>query len=239
MKKILFFISILSTLNSNAQTSINVVGETDDVSGTVIMKNITPNDPGLVATGWIEEDFDMHNNTGTSNIWRITRRIMYAPSDWTDAVCWGVNCNDASGEIWATPNNATIADNSSGQMMVHITPNVNATGIGLYRYYITHNGVYLDSVDLLINFSVGIDDLKANHLFSIHPNPANDNMTISITNNENTTVKIVDLLGNIIYTADLLGTKEIDVKSFNNGMYIVQTLQNDEIISNQKLLIQH
>lgn len=246
MKKKLVSLSIfaLTLQNSISQTSINIVGETTNVSGTVITKDITPDDQTLINTGWVEEYFDMHNNTGANQVWRITRKIIFAPSDWTDAVCWGTNCNDATGNLWVSPNTIqnpapTIANNSSGQMILHITPNTTTSGAGQYRYYITNGGNYLDSVDVLVNFSVGIKDVNSDNSFSIHPNPASDYIFLETKHQENSFVKITDLLGNIVYSNEIIDFQKIDVTNFNDGMYLIQTISSGEITHNEKLLIKH
>ena len=52
-------------------------------------------------------------------------------------------------------------------------------------------------------------------------------------------IKIIDVLGNNVYSETLSGNKKIDVSDFKNGIYFVTLESSDTRISNRKLIIRH
>lgn len=75
------------------------------------------------------------------------------------------------------------------------------------------------------------------NIFSIYPNPSNDFITITSTNNqEEIVVNIFDISGKQILKNSLVKNK-IDVSNLNPGVYIIKLSQNNKI-ENRKLVIQ-
>ena len=64
---------------------------------------------------------------------------------------------------------------------------------------------------------------------SVYPNPATNSLTISgITGKA--TIKIHDVLGNIVYqTSNINISETIDITSISNGVYFIQTIGNDQV----------
>ena len=92
------------------------------------------------------------------------------------------------------------------------------------------------------NASVTENSLLNN--FSVSPNPASGNTTISLSGNAGNAVDvtIVDLTGKVVYTANTVinGTSVLDVNTntFGNGMYVVNVYSNGTV-SSKKLIIRN
>ena len=82
--------------------------------------------------------------------------------------------------------------------------------------------------------------IAANSLFTLYPNPANSQVTITLSNNiaANTavTIRITDILGKTIYNGTL-NSQTIPTDKYNTGIYIVQLLSNGATIDTQRLTI--
>jgi len=80
---------------------------------------------------------------------------------------------------------------------------------------------------------------------NIFPNPANDKLTLSFFNAETTiiTFEIFDMIGksieNKVFNAEEgFNNAEFDLSSFNNGIYFVKMIQNDETTV-KKFIVKH
>lgn len=128
------------------------------------------------------------------------------------------------------------------ELKPRITPDQNAAGFAHYRYYIVEatSGDRVDSVDLTINFVLGINTVEQSPVLSISPNPAEEYVNISVGSVENASVKIVDVLGNVVYNETISnGTKNIDISNFKNGVYFVLVETQGVNSINRKLIIRH
>lgn len=85
----------------------------------------------------------------------------------------------------------------------------------------------------------GVKDLKQDPNFIIFPNPANDNVTLQLNNSKPGSVKIVDLVGNIVYSETIAGHAKIDVAEFKNGIYFVSVEADGVKMLSRKLVVQH
>jgi len=82
---------------------------------------------------------------------------------------------------------------------------------------------------------VGIDDNQpTEEVFSVYPNPANDviNISLTLTQSENTTINILDLTGKVIktiYVGELDGTKNLSVSldGMASGIYFIELVNAD------------
>ncbi|MEY5048715.1 MAG: hypothetical protein RLZZ175_2074 [Bacteroidota bacterium] len=74
--------------------------------------------------------------------------------------------------------------------------------------------------------------------FSIYPNPATDNVTVSLTESVSGTVSIVDLHGNVVATKSISGnTSNISTAELASGVYVVK-INSDKGIAVKQLVIQ-
>jgi hypothetical protein len=91
---------------------------------------------------------------------------------------------------------------------------------------------------------VGLNNPEESKLFSIYPNPASDKVNISFNTGTSEVVKIkmINSLGNVVYTENLSTTGNID-RSINtallaNGMYFLN-VQSKNMNYTRKVIVQH
>ena len=99
----------------------------------------------------------------------------------------------------------------------------------------------------IINFSlplviVGINDVANNSIeMKYYPNPASSNVTIDIKNaaeGVNYEAFFYDLNGQLLKSESLRNTSNnVSVSDFNNGIYIVRIMNNNEVVGTTKLVI--
>ncbi len=96
-----------------------------------------------------------------------------------------------------------------------------------------------------------LDYVLNSHEYKLHlyPNPANNFVTLILTNPEGNTditeryfIKILDIYGKVLYTEDITSTinldsVELNISSLNSGVYLVVLYNRNEVINTQKLLI--
>ena len=79
------------------------------------------------------------------------------------------------------------------------------------------------------NVIAGIKDASLSSNFSLYPNPTNDNLNVSLSNNkaENVSVKIINNIGQTVKTVSLGNStdinQQIDLSDLNSGIYFVKT----------------
>lgn len=242
---ILFGITLVASTQDNIEIALSST-PTVDISGSSHTVQVT--EPGVIIT-----DFLVSNNTGSTTQWRITRLRINVPGSWEDFLCWGHSTDPFGGTCysatqmntnpWTTSGGDSfpINDGEKGKLTVDIDPDDLAGGSAHYRYYVTSDGVtYLDSVDIIVNSSLTVKEVKQDVSLSIAPNPASDQISINLTGIENASVKIVDVLGNVVYKdANFMSTKKIDVSSFKNGIYFVMIESNGIKTMTRKVVVRH
>lgn len=221
MKKILLSVlSIALVGTAFSQATIALYGTSTDISGTTVPFNLTQ-------TASFEHmfDFEVTNMTGSNASWMVTRYNVSNPSGWNGQFCWagnaGVgNCYPAVTDDYQNSNLETVEVDSSGLLSVYITST--GSGTATYRYYISTDGQnYIDSIDVLVTSSLGIDE-KPVVSVGISPNPASENIVINTSGMNNASVKIVDVLGNLVLDETMFESKKnINVSKFRNGVYFV------------------
>ena len=245
MKKILLTTIILSlfSLIGNSQIEINVEGQSTDISGTVLQINIDPSSGNIPTTGEYLLDLEIHNNTGINKSWRITRKELSVPAAWVDMLCFTSCFPPSTLETYCTPASVplVVANGTSAIVILHFSPELATATTAIYRYYVsTDCSTFEDSVDIQFNYTAaGLKSLKNNATFNIAPNPANDYTVVTSAGVENSNVKIVDVLGNVVYVETISSTKKIDLSEFKNGIYFVTIETSDAKISNRKLIVRH
>ena len=95
----------------------------------------------------------------------------------------------------------------------------------------------------LYSTNVGISENSTTQPISIYPNPANDFFNVlNPIKSGKTQVVVRDIQGRFIYNVDAnmnaIDTK-IDCKNWANGIYIVQIINENKMLSNNKILVQH
>jgi len=246
MKKLLLSIFTLGSIGlAGAQTfAIYDYGTSTDISGTTITfiaDGITPYDGHLT----------VENISGAPLNVKIRRtQIDNFNSVVSEQVCWGPvpdpsflgTCIDfnSTDSWWSTPA-AEMNDQNVGDVKIHIAPTMSSSGAH-YRYYIEGtdaNHTRYDSVDVRINSVAAVKEAK-NVSFSVYPNPATDLITLNVqgTGSDNT-VKLIDVLGNVVFEDRMGATKKIDVSTFKNGVYILSVYNSGSLMQTKRIVVRH
>lgn len=231
-KKILILGTVLISTFASSQITINIEGQSADISGA----NHT-----IVTTDDSEKIIDLliHNNTGATQEWNITRKRLDVPATgWTDYLCWGAEGDPFGGQCygvsqmntnpWNTPASLFVNDGLAGLLAIHIDP-LFADGVfGHYRYYVGRTSDNpQDSVDIIINPSNSVKIVKSEISFNVFPNPADNQIQLALpSNNQEGTVKIVDVLGKVVYEEKISNSKKVYTEEFKNGVYILSFTSN-------------
>lgn len=234
MKKfthILFTALILASANLFAQDGIIITleGQTTDISGQTHTMTAPSN-----AT--FDVPFHIENQTGQSHQWVVTRYKVNVPTGWTDGLCWGhgtdpfggtcYSSTQMNGNPWSSPASQsvlfTINNGEYGKMKPQINPDDFTSGQAHYRYYVSDPGSgYSDSVDLVVDFTASLTQIKDPVSVSIVPNPASDYIQISMTGIESASLKMVDVFGSTVLKENIGSTKKLNVSDFNSGIYFL------------------
>lgn len=196
------------------------------------------------ASGTIDFYIDVENNTSTAKDWRISRfNEPDVSSSWTNMVCVGVCFPASTMNPYCTPNSAngilSLAAGANGEISYHVTINNGGYGTGTYKLYLGDCTTFEDSIELQINYTVGVKELNQTPSFSMYPNPANDLVSIQLNNSKNGTVKIVDLVGNVVYSETISSSKTLNTSEFKNGIYFVTIESEGQRMTSRKLVVKH
>jgi hypothetical protein len=246
MNKLILTIATFLTLGFTAGAQNYAIYEginsTTDISGTTVQVQ--------VGSSTYEGFFFGKNLSGTPIEVKIRRvSVINPPVAVTEQVCSGPipdptgigNCFDiAAGNVnWLSPNSFIIDDANKANMEVHISPN-GSTGMVHNRYIIEDlSGNRLDSLDVKIGNFASIKDVKPSVTFNAYPNPADDILTLSVQGSSENTVKLVDVLGNIVMEDKIAATKKIDVRDFKNGVYILTVYSNGSLLQTRRVVVRH
>lgn len=92
---------------------------------------------------------------------------------------------------------------------------------------------FVDDVELINWTGVGLSESTINPTLNVVPNPSNGNFSINYTDMDmaNATVSVIDVLGNVVYSADQAvvgnGSMSFDL-NLNNGVYFVTVNQGTD-----------
>lgn len=247
MKKLLLSVITLCSIGfAGAQTfAIYDYGTTTDISGstiTFITDGTTP----------FESHLTVENISDSPLNIKIRRtQITNFNSVVSEQVCWGPvpdpswqgTCIDfnSNNTFWSTPNATVLNDENVGDIKIHVAPTMSSAGAH-YRYYIEGtdaNHTKYDSIDVKINSVAAVKEVK-NVSFSVYPNPATDMITLNVQGvGSDNTVKLIDVLGNVVFEDNMSTTKKIDVSTFKNGVYILSVSNNGSLMQTKRIVVRH
>lgn len=95
--------------------------------------------------------------------------------------------------------------------------------------------------DLFSGSSTGMDEIFVAPALTIYPNPASENLIISLNanNQKGFSVKILNSFGQEIFSQQVTSaTKTLDISRFANGIYFVRVIAENHIVYNEKIIIQ-
>jgi hypothetical protein len=128
-------------------------------------------------------------------------------------------------------------------------PAVTVTGVGFLDPPHGQTGAAPNNFELHpildIHFATtGINALSDDDVFTISPNPSSGNVTINFTErNEHLVIGVYNSLGQLVYHEKINDCpkdciRQIDMRAFNNGIYLFKIYSNDRLYS-KKVLLMH
>ena len=250
MKNIITFLSLSIGLISFSQVELHKEGQ---ALGSTIAIDSATSDIEYFALGHNTADKVYIVNTGTSDETVTYQRIRrYHKSGWTDQVCDALICYDAdNAHTWNRPINPplviTAGDSSIFQPKVYpheIGELPGIDGCSIYTYIIKYGNfaMYGDSVQVTytiggINCFLGTNEIQTSLAYSVYPNPVNDVLNISITEN-NTSITIFDIVGKNVSEMELVnGNNTLNIENLNSGIYFYSIKRNVNVIESKKLVV--
>jgi len=247
MKKLYTIIFTLFLVNSYAQITINHDSQSEDLSGQTYTM-VAPNYQAF------DVSFHINNETGLTKQWIVTRYRVNVPEGWSDFLCWGHGTDPFGGTCfsssqmnsnpWTSPASQSLQfdvnDGEFAKLKATIDADDWVSGTAHYRYYISEgSNNFVDSVDLVIQFTANVAPIKEVISVSIVPNPATDFIQISINGIESASFKMVDALGSTMLKETINSNRKINTSDFKSGLYfIVFDIPGQKSIT-RKVIIKH
>lgn len=249
MKKTLLSIFAIAGFSAlaSAQVEMYVDGGTTDYAGGGVHTHY--------ASGDVEQVLEIHveNHSGTDQEWFVSRTRINRPISWTDFLCYGHQSNSFGGlcydgssmdtDNWSMGVSGAIqlADDEYSFISIHIVPSFDDPAVVTYRYYIGDSqNAYIDSMDVeVILTPLSIEDIAPSLSVNVAPNPASDYVKVTADGVNDATVRIMDVLGNLILTKEIKGSKTFDVSEYRSGIYFVIVESNGVKTVNRKVIIRH
>ncbi len=163
------------------------------------------------------------------------RLINNLPSaNWTSAVCDINLCHGTS----ISTSEFILDTNSRRELSFHFYPTMDK-GLGkmVVRFsYKSNPSSYIDVVINCQGYALNINTLKKAN-FTLYPNPANDQISITSKVANNGDYKIVNLIGETVLSGDFENGQPIDISKLSKGIYCI-TVSNGSSVSSSKLVIE-
>ncbi len=170
------------------------------------------------------------NNSSTGN-WDV----FIAKYDVNGNVVWAKSIGGISIEVACSITVDTLEDiYTVGYFQ---SPSVVFDSTTLIKSGLSSNDMYFAKIGSL---PVEISETSDQFKISIYPNPFTSQTTISFSEQQiNTTIKITDILGQVITTIHFTGRQlVIDKAEMKAGIYFVQTTDEKKNVTNKKIIIQ-
>jgi murein DD-endopeptidase MepM/ murein hydrolase activator NlpD len=113
------------------------------------------------------------------------------------------------------------------------------TNAGVYTFQVTYNGITCSQNFTIVN-QTGINEKANSGVVKVYPNPSNGEFSIDFenANNQKIDLKIVNKLGQIVYSKELFNsTATVNLSGLSNGIYFVHAQSKNGINYNQKITI--
>lgn len=100
-----------------------------------------------------------------------------------------------------------------------------------------------DNTTFMVTTATGVADWQSSNTIKIFPNPTHNSATIQIDPTikiNNAELKIIDVMGRIVKTISSIQSNELtfDREKLSDGIYFYQLVQENEIISKGKLVVE-
>nr|MBC8266766.1 T9SS type A sorting domain-containing protein [Flavobacteriales bacterium] len=157
--------------------------------------------------------------------------------------CWGGNCYPSTTYIapsitTLSPGAQTDSSNFGGYYDAFC---LTATATVKYCFYPDNDPTDIACITILYNGATSsvIDVVSDGNISEFFPNPANEYIYVEYKLDKNSTLEIVDILGNKIKEINLstLGTQSIYVADLPNGIYFGRFSSNGNLSGVKKIIV--
>lgn len=230
---------ITSIANGSHTVSIELVdpnGVTDqNLANNTINKTFTVNSAGTVV------NFDLYTDIyPTETSWKLTLQgsttILLQGSGYSGGhqhyleswclnpgSCYTITVMDSYGDGM---NNNTTATSDDGNVTIKVAGTTVATVAG--------NFTSTASANFCLT-ATGILEGDFNASINVFPNPSNGDLYI--TNAENSTIQIIDMLGKVVYSSSLVTNNEqLDLSNLSNGSYLAR-ITNENNVATRNIVL--
>lgn len=263
MKKLLLLFVGLVALTANGQIEIRKGTESTNIMGTEITFDIDLNEVPAGDEWAFSERLKMYvRNIGESDRKTvIVRELLEVPAGWKDNVCWASQCytTQASEIIYNTPASPTsnmillsglLQDSVlygglhyKAEIKPQFFPGMGNPGeTAKYKYSVkdVNTEEILGSVTVRVNYlnNVSVNAVKSIEL-SVAPNPATDVVSVNAEGIVGGTLKVVDMLGNVVFASEFNNSKKVNTSDFKNGVYFLTVQSGNAKGFTKKLVVRH
>lgn len=237
---------ILLSTTSFAQLEVRLsesgIEQGDDISGTTQYINATTDDT-------YEINFFVKNISGSTMDVKVQRLKMDIVAGWGEYLCWGsTHVGNVQGGCWTqalmptnpwtTPVVTLYPDTIRGTLVLHYT--TAGPGCASYRYYFISGIDVLDSIDVQVCSSVGLNELNSSAALSVSPNPASGKMNVETSGiSENGQLIITDMTGKPVFNATASNSQQIDISHLQNGVYFIVLTDQGTVVRKERIVVQH
>ena len=210
------------------RTASNGTAGPDDLSGTTVTVNVTEDGTQVFS-------YYVINTTAVALPIQVERYVIDQVPNWQDQYCWGSTdplnfqggCH-SYGLMSTNPWTCNLVDIDplpiKGSLLVDVFNN--GPGCGHYRYTMLINNVRIDSIDIIVCSTVGMEELSTESL-QVYPNPTTESIQFQTPNSIYfESYQLIDITGKTVQLGRLDATQSIDVHELVDGVYYV-TLESD------------
>ena len=109
--------------------------------------------------------------------------------------------------------------NQTGLIGGAVYQNYTVTANGTYYVKVTQNGCESNQSNSITISGLGIENIETNNLIKVYPNPVSDELVIEINDGSQlSTIKISNIIGQIVYNGEMKDKKVISVAGFAKGV---------------------
>ena len=223
-KSVLLSVSVFLLVNTvSSQVIINL----DSLTGTVVNGTEVQGSNKVVPYANHIYDLYVTNNSGTTQEWIITRKIISEPVGWSNYLCWSGLCYGVSSQIVWSSGSGTLVDGESKYISTYVTSPTQ--GNSHYRYYVSTDEInFIDSVDLVISAIINGVNENDQAAFKLFPNPATNNITISRQTTVPSQFKLYDITGKLVLSKSISSAESrINVSQLKAGFYFYAITDKD------------
>lgn len=219
---------------------------TTDLSGTTV-------DFTYDGSHYYEDSFEVANLSGIPANLKLRRVQIVAPqTQINEQLCWGdavtglgtcIDYNSSNTNFFGN-DAVNVTTSNSGSFAVHVYPTQSSGNIH-YRYYVeemNQNKTRHDSIDVMITNTLAVKEIKQPAMaIQVYPNPANDFIQVALQNANTTdhSVKLIDVLGNVVLEEKMGLNKKLDVSELKNGVYMLTIYSSGNILQTRRMVVKH